>query len=145
MVEIRATAHTTASSSHVWAILADHTTTPHWSPMDGCELATPAPGPDPEGLGAVRRQWRGKTVGYDTVTIHQPTHRWGYTHRGLPVRDYHGLVELADTPDGCKITWSVRFTPRYPGTGRLMKRPIADFINGCATGLARHATETAGD
>ena len=66
--------------------------------------------------------------------------RFGYRHlAGLPVRDYRATIDLDPDDGGTRIRWQVSFLPRLPGTGRLLRRGVRQFIDGCARGLAAYA------
>ena len=124
----------------MWDLLVDRQAVPLWSPMDSCRLDRAAAGDDPDGVGSVRRQTMGRTVGFDTITELDPPRRFAYTNTGLPVRDYHAQVELTATADGgCLIVWKSRFVPKYPLTGAFAQRAITRFLTGCVTGLAGYS------
>ncbi|HEY7597286.1 MAG TPA: SRPBCC family protein, partial [Actinophytocola sp.] len=64
-----------------------------------------------------------------------------YNHLdGLPVRDYRGVVDLVPKDAGTEITWTVSFGAKYPGTGWMLQRAFARFVQQCVNGLAKHAS-----
>ena len=137
--QIEVTAVTAAPPERVFDLLADGTTWPTWSPIERFELEREGD-PPPEGVGAIRVYRRGRTAGRDETTELVPGRRFGYRSlSGLPVRDYRGQVELEPREGGTQIRWSSSFEAKVPGTGRLMRRGIAGFLQDCANGLAAHA------
>jgi hypothetical protein len=137
---IHVTAQTTADAGAVFALLADGATWPHWSPIETFELEQPG-NPPPEGVGAIRRFGRGRVVGRDQVVAREPGRRFAYVSlSGLPVRGYRADVELKEDASGTNIDWRASFTPKIPGTGRLLERGLRRFLTECVEGLARHAT-----
>lgn len=49
---------------------------------------------------------------------------------GAPVKeDYLGMVEVTQADDATKITWSVKFTPKIPGTGWICILVIKSAVN----------------
>jgi uncharacterized protein YndB with AHSA1/START domain len=136
---IEATAHSDAAPDAVFALLADGSTWPRWSPIESFELERPG-NPPPEGPGAIRVFRRGRTVGRDQLVDVVPGERLVYVSlSGVPVRDYRGEVELTPSLGGTDINWQASFTPKVPGTGWLLDRGLRRFLGECATGLAAHA------
>jgi hypothetical protein len=135
---IHVSGRTTATPEQVYALLTDHTTVPSWSGMDSCELVKPG-SPDPEGVGSVRRQRKGRTVGLDTTEELIPGRLFVYSNQGLPVKEYIGRVELTPIEGGCQIDWRSSFLPKYPLTGWLLNSGMKKFLNRCVTGLAEAA------
>jgi uncharacterized protein YndB with AHSA1/START domain len=133
------TAVTAAPPERVFDLLADGNTWPTWSPIERFELEREGD-PPPDGVGAIRVYRRGRTVGRDETTELVPGRRFAYRSlSGLPVRDYRGQVELESRGDGTLIRWSSSFDAKVPGTGALLRRGIAGFLQDCADGLAAHA------
>lgn len=136
---IEVKAHSDAAPDAVFALLADGTTWPHWSPIESFELERPG-NPPPEGPGAVRVFRRGRTVGRDRLVDVAPAERLVYESlSGVPVRDYRGEVELTGVVGGTDVKWQASFFPKMPGTGWLLERGLRRFLRDCATGLAAHA------
>ena len=138
---VRVTAESVAPPEVVWALLADGTTWPAWSPIETFELERVGD-PPPEGVGAVRVFTRGRTTGRDQLLEVEPGRRLQYaSESGLPVRDYVGEIVLDRTRDGgTAIDWHSSFsTTSPPGTGWLVEKGIAKFLGQCARGLAAHA------
>ena len=139
--EVAVTATSTAAADTLYRLLCDRAAVVVWSPMSECELERPGE-QDPEGVGSVRRQRLGRTVGYDTIIELRPGRLFRYSHEGLPVNGYVGTVTLTPVDGGCRVDWSSSFTPRYPLTGWLLRRGVRRFLTDCVTGLASYA-ETA--
>ena len=137
---IDVTKHSTATPEAVFALLADGSTWPRWSPIEAFELERPGD-PPPEGVGAIRVFRRGRTTGRDQIVELVPGRRLGYVSlSGLPVRDYRANVDLESDGDGARIRWQASFAPKVPGTGWLLERNLRRFLCECAAGVAAHAT-----
>jgi Polyketide cyclase / dehydrase and lipid transport len=131
--------HTPADAATVYALLCDGATWPAWSPIDSFQLERAGAG-QLEGPGAIRVFRKGRLIGRDQIVGLVPDRRFSYQHiAGLPVRDYHGDIDLESVGGGTRIHWHVSFVPKLPGTGWLFRRGIARFIRRSARGLAAHA------
>jgi Polyketide cyclase / dehydrase and lipid transport len=138
---IEVTAYSHAARDVVFALLADGTTWPRWSPIESFELERPGD-PPPEGPGAIRIFRRGRTIGRDQIVEVVPGRRFGYASlSGLPVRDYRAHVDLEPQADGTTIRWQASFLPKVPGTGWLLERGLRRFLDQCAQGLAEHSAQ----
>jgi hypothetical protein len=132
---------TSADPSTVYALLRESATWTEWGPFESVSLETPAPGGDPEGVGAVRMLRSGRVTGHDTIAELVPDRRFSYTHESsLPVRDYRGDVDLTPVDGGTEIRWVTQFEPKFPGTGRLVRRGLDGFIATVTDALAAHAS-----
>jgi Polyketide cyclase / dehydrase and lipid transport len=138
MIEVSASATSAAAAAAVYALLVDVGSWPTWSGMEAAELETPGE-EEPHGVGSVRALSRGRFRGRDTVVELVPDRRFGYTHEGLPVRDYRAVVDLEPVPEGTRITWTSTFRPKYPGTGWIWRLGIRRMLGQMAAGLAEHA------
>ena len=118
------TATTTADPAAVYALLADGSTWPAWSPIDSFELLEPGDGA-PEGLGAVRLFTTGR---------HQEPRAGGGAHarRGLLLRARGGPAAAglpgrhhahALAGGGTTIHWRSTFRAKVPGTGWIYRAP----------------------
>jgi Polyketide cyclase / dehydrase and lipid transport len=136
-IEHRAT--TTADPSTVYALLRNGATWPTWAPIDSFELEKPG-ADEREGIGAVRLLRGGRVTGHDEIVELVPDRRFAYRHTSnLPVSDYLGEVDLEPTSTGTAIRWISTFKPKIPGTGRLLRRGLDDFVARLVSGLAEHA------
>jgi Polyketide cyclase / dehydrase and lipid transport len=142
---IRVTAESIAAPAELYRLLVDGPSWVDWSPLDEC--VPEGLGPDGrEQVGTVRMDRRGRTRGWDRITELDPGRALGYAHlKGLPVRDYAATVTLTPIAGGgagggaaTLVAWSAEFEPRWPGTGRLLRRSIEQFLGQCARGLAAY-------
>jgi uncharacterized protein YndB with AHSA1/START domain len=123
----------------VFALLADGSTWPSWSPLGSFELVHPGDG-DPEGVGAIRIFRTGRTESREKVVMVRPNERFSYELiSGLAVRDYRATVVLRESGDGTVITWRSTFRPKVPGTGWIYQRQLGRFIGLTVNGLAAAA------
>ena len=137
---IEVTAHSDAAPDAVFALLADGSTWPRWSPIESFELEREGD-PAPEGPGAIRVFRRGRRVGRDQLVDVAPAERFVYASlSGLPVRDYLAEVELTAVVGGTDVKWQASFVPKMPGTGWLLQRGLRRFLDQCAAGVAAHAS-----
>ncbi len=124
----------------VWALLSDVGTWTRWGPWETADLERP--GRDrPQGVGAVRRLRAGRWTLRELVEVAEAPRRLRYRLlSGMPVRDYVADVRLAPAPDGgTELTWSARFAPRVPGTGRLLARRLTALLGDISSRLAAFA------
>ena len=141
--EVHIVVKSKASPSDIYRLLKDGRTWVDWSDLDECVPSGLAASGE-EQVGTLRASRRGRTRGCDRVTELVPDHRLGYQNvNGLPVADYVASVDLTPGADGTTITWDAAFTPRWAGTGAIIRRGVERFLGGCARGLAEYA-ETAG-
>jgi hypothetical protein len=137
MIEV--TVSTGADPASVYALLADGSTWPDWSPLGSFELIAPGKG-TPEGLGAVRLFTTGRHKSRERVVTCQPGQAFAYElEAGLPLRDYRAVVTLTPKPGGTEINWRSTFRPKVPGTGWLYRRELGKFIGRTVEGLAAEA------
>jgi hypothetical protein len=131
--------HTTATGADpasVYALLADGSTWPEWSPIDSFDLI--APGAEtPEGLGAVRLFTTGRHKSRERVVTCEPGKAFAYVlEKGLPLRGYKAVITLTPIPGGTSINWHSTFRAKVPGTGWIYRRALGAFIGRTVTGLA---------
>ncbi len=133
------TATTGADPASVYALLADGSTWPQWSPIDAFTLLEAGAG-SPEGLGAVRLFTTGRHRSRERVVECRPGEVFSYAlESGLPLRDYTAVVTLTRAPGGTSITWHSTFRPKVPGSGWLYRRELGKFIKQSVEGLAAAA------
>ncbi len=136
---IDVTVTTEADPASVYALLADGSTWPQWSPLGSFELIAPGDG-TPEGLGAVRLFTTGRHKSRERVVTCQPGEVFAYElEAGLPLRGYRAVVTLTATARGTAINWRSTFRPKVPGTGWLYRRELGKFIGRTVAGLAAAA------
>ncbi|MNF10828.1 hypothetical protein D3C80_2118920 [compost metagenome] len=47
---------------------------------------------------------------------------------GTPVTCHQGQIQLRDLGDATELTWSIRFRPKLPGTGALLRRVLGRVL-----------------
>jgi uncharacterized protein YndB with AHSA1/START domain len=132
---------TSASPEAVFALLADGSTWPDWSPIDSFELVTPGDG-TPEGVGAIRVFHTGKIHSRERVVTAKPPQVFSYELiSGLAVRDYKAVVTLlpSDGGSGTRVKWRSTFRAKIPGTGWIYQRQLGLFIGRTVNGLVAYA------
>jgi len=136
------TATTTADPQSVYALLADGSTWPEWSPLGSFELIEPGDG-TPEGVGAVRLFTTGRHRSRERVVECRAGEVFAYVlEAGLPLRDYRAVVTMTAAEGGTHIRWRSTFRARVPGTGWLYRRELGTFIGRAVEGLATAAART---
>jgi hypothetical protein len=133
------TATTGADPASVYALLADGSTWPEWSPIGAFTLLEPGAG-TPEGLGAVRLFTTGRSRSRERVVECRSGEVFSYVlESGLPLRDYKAVVTLTPAAGGTSINWHSTFRPKVPGSGWLYRRELGKFIKQTVDGLAAAA------
>ena len=123
------TATTGADPAAVYALLADGSTWPEWSPLGSFDLVEPGDG-TPEGLGAVRLFTTGRHRSRERVVECRPGEAFAYVlEEGLPLRGYKAVVTLTPATAAAPPSTGARPSgPRCPGTGWLYRRELGRFI-----------------
>jgi hypothetical protein len=136
-----------APVEEVWPLVAEVARWKDWSFVDRSELDVEG-APVPDAVGAVRSLTRYGVGSKEEVVAWDPPSHLGYRIlKGFPVRDYRADVVLTEAgrgdggePDGgTLVTWSVRFEPRYPGTGAVVDWTLQRIIQQFLTSLTRYA------
>jgi hypothetical protein len=131
-----------ADPAAVFALLADGSTWPEWSPIGSFQLLQPGDGV-PEGLGAVRLFTTGRIRSRERVVERRPDEVFSYVlEKGLAIRDYVAVITLSPSGSGTTIGWHSTFRAKVPGTGRFYRRQLGKFIEQTVDGLAAAATRT---
>jgi hypothetical protein len=99
------------------------------------------PGSPPGSVGAVRRLGIGPLASLERVVEHQPGRRLSYVvDSWAPYRHYRADVDLVPTTGGgTRIVWQASFSPKLPGTGRLLRAGLHRIVASFARNLARAA------
>jgi uncharacterized protein YndB with AHSA1/START domain len=141
---IEASAHSNASRDAVWALVRDIDTWQRWGTWSSTSLQTPAPGDDPQGVGAVRRLRQFPVTNVERVVEVVPGERLAYELvSGLPFENYRGEVALADgAGGGTDITWRSEFDVTKL-SGGLWRRGLERFFPQIVEKLARGAEQGA--
>jgi uncharacterized protein YndB with AHSA1/START domain len=134
---------TPANPAAVFALLADGSTWPEWSPLGACAILEPGDG-SPEGLGAVRLFTTGRHKSRERVVERRPNEVFAYVlEAGLALRDYKAVVTLTPSSGGgTTINWHSTFRAKVPGTGWLYRRQLGAFIGETVDGLAAWSART---
>lgn len=141
-LRVHVAARSGAPPERVWAVLADARRWKEWTPLRTSELERQG-SPDPDGIGALRRFGAGPVVTREEVVGFEPPRRLAYELRsGIPVRGYRAEVILTPWGDGTEIAWHIRFEPRIPGTGPLLRAFLGSVITDIARRLARRAEQS---
>lgn len=138
-ISFSVSADSMASPAAIWALLADGTTWPTWSPIGSFHLEKE--GADGgESLGAIRVFKTGTTKSREELLELTPGTRLRYSAlSGMPFRNHEASVELTPNDTGTTITWHEQWDAHRPGSGWLLKRFLSGFVQKCADGLASHA------
>jgi uncharacterized protein YndB with AHSA1/START domain len=131
------TVTTDADPAAVYALLADGSTWPEWSPLGSFTLVEPGDG-SPEGLGAVRLFTTGRHTTRERVVERRPGEAFAYVlEAGLALREYRAVITLTPTASGgTSINWRSTFRAKVPGSGWVYRRQLGTFIGETVTGLA---------
>lgn len=83
--------------------------------------------PAANGVGAIRRI-DGKIR--ERLESMDPPNAYTYTVlSGVPIKDHLGRVEIKPQDGKALVNWSVRFNPKLPGTGWLIKNVYQKTLN----------------
>jgi uncharacterized protein YndB with AHSA1/START domain len=141
MPSYEVTTTTSAAPEQVFAIVADGAAWSTWAgPMIVRSWWAREGDPPPGGVGAIRALGLGRIGSREEIVAYDPPHHLAYTIiAGFPVRDYRADVRFTAEGSGTRIVWSGSFTPKVPGTGRLLRRFFVRTIGGFTQRLVRHA------
>jgi hypothetical protein len=117
-IRIQATAHSSADTATVFALLKDGSTWPSWSMFDAFELERPGR-TEPCGAGAIRVFITKVSKAREEIVELIPDRRLSYVLlSGLPFRDYRADVDLLTSANGgTTITWRAAFNVKHFGAG----------------------------
>lgn len=135
-------AHTHAEPTQVTAILDDAPGWSNWARPVLMQSAWERWGdPAPGGVGAVRRVGLWPVFIREQVTEWDPGARQRYTVLSPHLfNSYDGEVVVNTRSDGStRIQWTVEFTPRLRGSGRLLRAAFSFTIAQLVSRLARAA------
>ncbi len=111
-----------APIDRTWAVVADHEGMAAWAGF-GQVSVTRAGAPERNGYGAVRQMNGLASAVQEEVLAWNPPH--GYRYRvtqGSPFVCHQGEVQLRPADAATELVWTIRFRPRIPGTGALLRR-----------------------
>ena len=113
---------TAAAPERIYNLLADAPAWKDWAPLVSYSELIRQGTPDRLGAGAVRRIGGLGFLRVDEEILEaRPPHYQCYKAvRGIPVSEYRGEVHLDSVDGRTKLVWTGTFTPRVPGSGRLL-------------------------
>ncbi len=117
-----------ASVERTWTIVADHERMASWLGFDDVTV-TRSGTPDRNGYGAVRQMKGLPGTVQEEVLAWNPPH--GYRYRvtqGSPFVCHQGEVRLQPVGSATELVWTIRFRPRFPGTGALLRRILGSAL-----------------
>jgi carbon monoxide dehydrogenase subunit G len=131
--------HIAAPIETVWAVLSDHRGYAAWAGVDSSVLECEG-GDDPDGVGAVRHLRKGPISIREEVVAFERLRSFAYTVvGGPPVRDYLGVVTLSEAGSGTRVHWTVRFEPKIPLAGAIMRPIVRKVIAELLSAATREA------
>lgn len=120
--------HSAAPPAALWSLIAEVERWKQWSFLTRTFLLRPG-GPDPDGVGALRRLAVGPFGSTEEVVAFEPPSHFAYVARkGMPVRHYRADVHLEADGEGTRITWRGALEPLVPGTGPLALAYARGFV-----------------
>lgn len=127
----------------VWEVLTDHRAYVRWAGVDEATLEREGKD-DPNGQGALRHLRKGPVHIREEIVASEAPRSFSYTVvSGPPVRDYLASVSLAAEGEATLVRWTVRFEPKVPLTGPLMKPVVRKVITDLLSAATREAERRA--
>jgi ligand-binding SRPBCC domain-containing protein len=124
-----------APRENVWAVAGDFTRTldtkkPFTTETEGDK--------DNNNVGCVRRVRSGAVTVRERLEAADPPGSLSYVIlSGVPVKDFRGKMEFTAEDGRTLVRWSAGFTPRIPGTGRLIKSMMRKSYNDMLDGIEK--------
>jgi catechol 2,3-dioxygenase-like lactoylglutathione lyase family enzyme/uncharacterized protein YndB with AHSA1/START domain len=132
-----------APTDRAWRVLMDHEGMSTWSSFKNVTLERTGE-IDLNGRGAVRRLASPLGPVLEQVTHSEQPRLIRYrVIAGSPFVCHQGEIRLEPADGGTDITWSVRFRPRVPGTGALLKRVFGRMLGSAMRDGLRRQIEQA--
>lgn len=123
----------------VWEVLTDHRGYVKWAGVDESVLEREGTS-DPNGVGAVRRIKKGIAGVTEEIVASEKPRTFSYkVVAGPPVRDYLAVVNLTAAGNDTVVHWTVRFEPKLPLTGFVVKRVVKKVVGDLLAGAARES------
>jgi catechol 2,3-dioxygenase-like lactoylglutathione lyase family enzyme/uncharacterized protein YndB with AHSA1/START domain len=115
--------HTVAIDAPVetaWAVISDHEGMASWSPFKSVRrVADGAPESDGHGSERLLSSPIGPVI--EQVIHYEPPRLYRYrVTKGSPFVCHQGEIRLTPRGGRTELTWTIRFRPKLPGTGRLL-------------------------
>ncbi len=116
---IERTVRIAAPVQTTWDAIANHEAMSKWAGL-GAVLRTVDGAPDRDGRGSERLlTLPGVASITEQVTAYEPPTSYRYrVTRGSPFICHQGEIRLRPSGEQTELTWSIRFSPKLPGTGR---------------------------
>ena len=129
MKVIRVEKFLAAVPERVWEIISDHRGMDRWL-VPGMQVRLEPEGdPPPNGRGAIRVIERFGYCGREEVLAFEAPRRMTYTVLdGFPIDDHLGELLLEPRDGGTHLVWTVKFAPRYWGTGWLLQAIVSRVL-----------------
>jgi catechol 2,3-dioxygenase-like lactoylglutathione lyase family enzyme/uncharacterized protein YndB with AHSA1/START domain len=140
---IEKTGRFAAPIEKVWEIVTDHEGMADWSGFDQVRL-TRKGAPEPNGHGAER--WMKGPTGTVTeqVVAWDPPHGYHYRVTESPLVVCHqGEVRLKPMGEATELTWTIRFRPKIPATGGLLRALLGRMLGDIVTNRLKRRIEGA--
>lgn len=117
----------------VWAVVSDHEGMAAWSGFKPVTRIVDG-APDPNGYGAERRMVGPTGTVVEQVLAWDPPHGLRYrVIKGSPFICHQGEIQLESRGAETELIWTIRFRPKVPGTGGLLRmlldRMLAGMLN----------------
>jgi catechol 2,3-dioxygenase-like lactoylglutathione lyase family enzyme/uncharacterized protein YndB with AHSA1/START domain len=121
--------HIDAPAEAVWAVISDHEGMPAWTPFKSVRrIAGGAAERDGRGSERVLSVPFGGIV--EQVVHYEPPRLYRYrVTKGSPFVCHQGEIRLTARGEGTDLTWTIRFRPKVPGTGRLLAAGLSRVLD----------------
>ncbi len=135
-----------APPERVWSLLTDPPQMNRWSEAR-IEALEPGPGGGFGEVGATRRVHAPAPLGMTTVLdeaiveAEAPNRLVYRVTRGGPIRNHRGEVLIEATEGGSRLTWTVDFLGKVPGTGPFIKLVLNPTLRRSVNKIAEVAVE----
>ena len=144
--EIRVEKELAVAPEVAWERFTDHLGWAEWAGAREVVLRQEGD-PAPNGLGAIRVLHAHGLAVEEEVIAFEPPRRLRYrVVAGLPIRDHTGEVEFEPSDAATRLTWTIRFRPLVPGTGRLarwaLQKALQNTLQRLSEDLAPQTPET---
>lgn len=120
--QVRHRLHIAAAPEQVWALIADHKHLSRWSGLQTRRVRDGAGEPNGYGSERLIQGVTGIAPFTEQVTAMSPMSQLRYRiNAGSPLICHQGEMTLTPAQRGVELTWQIRFRPKLPGTGFLLR------------------------
>jgi uncharacterized protein YndB with AHSA1/START domain len=117
---IRRSVRIDAPAEAVWAVISDHEGMPAWAPFKSVRRIADG-APERDGRGSQRAMSAPSGGIVEQVVHYEPPRLYRYrVTKGSPFVCHQGEIRLTPRGERTDLTWTIRFRPKVPGTGRLL-------------------------